>query len=104
MALAAVEQADPAGDPSTKARLQTLRTEIQDGLDGARRDKALFDRLVDIRSAEHDDPDGSITERDYADAFREAEIDLATLPPAEAGAKIKAHPAPVVLGLAGALD
>ena len=81
-----------------------LRTEIQAGLDAAQRDKALLDRLVDIRLAEADDEDGSATEAAYANAFREAGIDLASLPPAEAGAKIKARQASVVVGLAGALD
>ena len=78
--------------------------EIQAGLDAARRDKTLLDRLVDIRSAEADDPDGSITDPDYAEAFRDAGIDLAGLPPAEAGAKIKARPPSVALALAAALD
>jgi serine/threonine-protein kinase len=104
VALAAVEEADPAGDPKTQAQLGALQKEMQAGLDSARRDKALLDRVVDIRSEEFDDPDGSITERSYADAFREAGIDLATLPPAEAGAQIKARPASVVLTLAAALD
>ena len=81
-----------------------MRTQIQAGLDAAQRDKALLDRLVDIRSAEADDQDGSITDDDYAEAFREAGIDLGSLPPAEAGAKIKARPPSVVLGLATALD
>jgi tetratricopeptide (TPR) repeat protein len=104
VALAAVEQADPAGEADTKTRLLTLRTEIQDGLDAARRDKALLDRLVDIRSAESDDHQGSGPDVDYADAFRAAGIDLAHLSPAEAGAKIKARSPSVTLALAGALD
>jgi hypothetical protein len=105
VALAAVEQADPAGDPNSKARLLTLRTEIQDGLDAPRRDKALLERLVDIRSAESEDVhDGSAADGDYADAFREAGIDLAGLSPAEAGARIKARPPSVALALARAMD
>jgi serine/threonine-protein kinase len=105
VALAAVEQAAPAGDRNAKARLLTLRTEIQDGLDAARRDKALLDRLADIRSAEsHDEHHGSAADADYADAFREAGIDLAELSPADAGARIKARPPSVTLALAGALD
>jgi tetratricopeptide (TPR) repeat protein len=105
IALAAVEQADPAGDPRTKAKLLALRKEIQDGLDGARRDKALLDRLVDIRSDKFDeDHDGSDADAAYADAFRGAGIDLANLSPAEAGARIKARPPSVMLALAGALD
>ncbi len=65
------------------------------------RDKALLDRLVDIRSDEADAPGGSDTDAAYADASREAGIDLASLPAVGAGAKIRALPASVVLGLAG---
>ena len=36
--------------PSASDRLLALHAEIQAGLDAARRDKALLDRLVDIRS------------------------------------------------------
>ena len=103
VALAAVEQADPAGDPSSLAQLRTIREQIQAGLEAARRDQKLLDRLIDIRSAA-DDPDGSTTDAAYADAFREARIDLASLRPAEAGSKIKARPASVALALAAALD
>ena len=62
VALAAVKQAEAAGDEAAAPRLLALRTEIQAGLDAAQRDKTLLDRLVDIRSAEADDPDGSITD------------------------------------------
>jgi len=44
--LAAVEQADPAGDPRTEARLLALQKEIHTGLDAAHRDKALLDRWL----------------------------------------------------------
>jgi hypothetical protein len=72
VALAAVEQADPAGDPKTRDQLLGLHREIRAGLDAARRDMALLDWLVAIRSAEADDPDGSGTEAAYADAFHAA--------------------------------
>ncbi len=85
IALAAVEQADP----KTRDQFVTLQKAIDDGLKAAQRDKALLDRLVDIRSAEADDPDGSISDNDYADAFRAAGIDLAGLAAAEAGARIR---------------
>ncbi len=104
VALAAVEQADPAGDPNTKAQLAALQKVIEAGLNAAQRDKDLLDRLVDIRSAEADDRDGSDTDAAYTDAFHEAGIDLASLPPAEAGAKVKARPPTVALALAAALD
>jgi hypothetical protein len=104
VALAAVRQAEAARDEAARPRLLALRTEIQAGLDAAQRDRALLDRVVAIRSAEADDPYGSITDHDYAEAFHEAAIDLATLPPDEPAAKIRARPASVVLGLAAALD
>ena len=69
VALAAVKQAEAAGDEGAAARLLALDTEIQAGLDAAQRDKALLDRLVDIRSAEADDQDGSATEAAYAEAL-----------------------------------
>ena len=104
IALAAVEQADPAGNPMTRAQLLRLQKEIQTGLAAAKSDKELLDRLVDIRSAEADDRDGSDTDAAYTEAFREAGIDLADMSPAAAGAKIKARPAGVALALAAALD
>ncbi len=104
VAMAAVEQADPSGDPKTKAQLVVLKEEVEAGRDAARRDQKLLDRLVNIRSAEADDPIGSTTEADYGAAFRAAGIDLTTLTPAEAGARIKARPPSVALALAGAID
>jgi len=104
VALAAVEQAEAGGDASARDRLLALRTEVQAGLDAGQRDRTLLARVIDIRSAEADDGDGSATEAAYSDAFREAGIDLATLPPAEAGAKIRARPPSVALALAGAID
>ena len=87
-----------------RARLLALRTQIQAGLDAAQRDKTLLDRVVAIRAAEADDPDGSLTDHDYAEAFRAAEIDFGSLKAAEAGAKIKARSPSVALALATALD
>jgi serine/threonine-protein kinase len=104
VALAAVEQSEVAGDATAQDRLLALRTEIQAGLEAAERDRALLDRLADIRCDEKDDPGGSLTDAAYAAAFREAGIDVASLAPAEAGAKIQARPLSVVLGLTGALD
>jgi serine/threonine-protein kinase len=104
VALAAVRQAEAVGDEAAEPRLLALRTQVRAGLEAATRDKTLLDRLVDIRSAEADDPDGSITDRDYAAAFREAGIEFVGQAPAEAGAKVKARPASVSLSLAAALD
>ena len=70
VALAAVKQAEAAGDQGAAPRLLALATQIQAGLDAAQRDKTLLDRVVAIRAAEADDPDGLITDHDYAEAFR----------------------------------
>ncbi len=104
VALAAVKQAEAAGDRGAAPRLLALRTQIQAGLDAAQRDKTLLDRVVAIRAAEADDPDGLITDHDYAEAFRAAGIDFGSPNAAEAGAKIKARRPSVALALATALD
>jgi hypothetical protein len=46
VAQAAVEQADPASNPNTRAQLLALQKEIRAGLDAARRDKTLLDRVA----------------------------------------------------------
>src|SRR5262249_25940747 len=104
VALAGVEQAEAGAEGTAHERLLALRTEIEAGLAAAEHDRALLDRLADIRSDEKDDPGGSATDAAYPAAFREAGSDLGLLARAEAGAKIKSHPRSVVLGLTGALD
>ena len=56
VALAAVEQAEADRDEGAAPRLLAVSTQVRAGLEAARRDKALLDRLVDIRSAESDGP------------------------------------------------
>jgi serine/threonine-protein kinase len=104
VALAAVQQAEVGDDAAAHDRMLDLRTEIESGLDAAEHDRALVDRLTEIRSAKDEDSRPSATDAAYAAAFREAGIDLASLSPAEAAAKIKARPASVVPGLTAALD
>jgi len=91
-------------DDATRTRGATFLTAVIQAADMARRDQELLSKLVDVRSAEADDPDGSATDAAYAEAFREAGIDVAALPPEEAGAKIKARPGPVAVALAAFLD
>src|SRR5262249_17323847 len=67
-------------------------------------DRKLLDKLIDIRSGETDDEDGSATDAKYAQAFREAGIDVVALPPAEAGTKIKARSDRVASTIAAAVD
>ncbi len=104
VALAAVEQVDAGDDGTAQERLMALHSVIKEGLDAARRDRTLLDRLVEIRSAEADDMDGAATDAAYTDAFRDAGIDFAILPPEEAGAKIRARPTSVALVMADAVD
>ena len=67
------------GDPEARRQSDALREEVRVGSDGAERDRRLLDRLVDIRSANADDPDGTATDAAYADAFREAYKDLVNM-------------------------
>ena len=114
-ALAAADKArhllEPGLDPSLRRQVEALLAAItgeKERADAAARaardDRMLLDKLVDIRSAKTDDPDGSISDRDYSAAFRDAEIDVTALSPAEVGARIKARPAPVAAALVAALD
>ena len=68
----------------------------------ADRDQRLLDRLVDIRSALADDRDGWRTDAEYAEAFREAGIDLAA--PDEAAKRIRERPPEQASALANAVD
>ena len=105
-ALAAAKQAEgvAVGDAEALRQLAVLQVEVQAGAEAADRDRALLDKLVDIRSAEADDPDGDATDAGYAGAFREAGLDPAALAPAEAAARIKARPPGVALAISAALD
>jgi len=93
-----------APDEQTRRHVSEFARDVTQAAAAAEDDQNLLAKLVDIRSAEADDPDGSETDAAYADAFREAGIDVDSLPAAEAGTKIKARPAPVALALVAALD
>jgi len=93
-----------APDKSTRRHATEVVREVTQAAAAAETDQKLLARLVDIRSAKADDPDGSTTDAAYADAFRDAGIDIAALPPAEAGTKIQARPTRVRVALAAALD
>jgi len=93
-----------APDESTRRRAIALVRVVTQAAAAAENDHKLLARLVDIRSAEADDPDGSVTDAAHADAFREAGVDVASLRPAEAGAKIRDRPKATRVALAAALD
>ena len=93
-----------APDESTRRRAIELVRDVSQAAAAAENDQKLLAKLVDIRSTWTDDPDGSATDADFADAFRESGIDISVLPPAEAGARIQARPPSVRVALAAGLD
>ncbi len=107
-ALASLERAEAAlsdgGTLEARKQFAALAAAVRAGAEAAARDRRLLDRLVDIRTARTDDPDGSATDTAYADAFREAGIDVEAAGPAEVGALIAGRPAPVRRALVAALD
>jgi len=93
-----------ARDQTTRERVTALVQSVTAAAIAAENDQKILDRLIDIRSAEEDDPDLSLTDAAYAGAFRQAEIDVSALPVGEIGARIKARQAKVAVTLAAALD
>ena len=93
-----------APDEPTRKHMTALVHDVAEAAAAAENDQKLLAKLVDIRSAKDDDPDGLMSEMDYANAFAEAGIDTAALSPAEVGAKIQARPVTVRVALAAALD
>ncbi len=89
---------------SASAELAELRREVEAGRQVAEADRDLLARLVDIRSARADDPDGSATDAAYADALGAAGIDPDRGDPAGAGAAAARRPKPVAAAVVAALD
>ncbi len=84
--------ADELG-PAAAAPVESLRRTVAAGLEAAVADRELLARLVDIRSAVADDPDGSATDAAYADAFARRPGSTPThWRPAEAGGRIARRP------------
>ena len=93
-----------AGGPEAGQQLAILGRQLRAGAEAAENDKVLLAKLMDIRSAKADDPDGSITDSAYAAAFRDAGYDIAGLDPNQIAARIKARPEPVRRALVANLD
>jgi serine/threonine-protein kinase len=91
------------GDAYSRRRLGELRREIEAGTAAARRDHGLLDALAEIRSG-HLGRNPGVTDAAYDEAFRRAGIDLDTLTPTEAAARLRARPAAVVIPLLPYLD
>ena len=93
-----------ARDQATRERVSALAHLVAAEARTAENNQKLLDKLIDIRSATEDDPDYSLTDAAYANAFREAGIDALALQPSEFGARIKGLPATVTVTLSAALD
>src|SRR5262245_50025641 len=85
------------GNAQARLRLDDLRREVEIGTAAARRDRELLDALAEIRSRH-------LGVNEYAEAFRRAGIDIDSLTPAEAAARLRARPAAVVLRVLPYLD
>ncbi len=92
----------PLVDGSSRREVQALQKQVDEAAQAAGRDATLLRAVVDVRSAEADDPNGLASDAAYAGAFRDAGLDVDALGPAAAAAKIRARPAR--LALAAALD
>jgi superkiller protein 3 len=114
-AVAAAEKArdllEPGVEPGLRRQVEDLVVEVaaerrqaETAAQAAERDRRLLDSLVDIRSAEADDPGGGITDAAYAEAFRVGGLDVAGLLATEAAASIRARPLEVASALAAAVD
>ena len=108
-ALAAATQAEGVVGGLQEAihLLSTLKQEIQAGAEAADRDRILLDKLAEIRSSKSDqysNEENHKTDAAYAQAFKDAGLDLSSLAPPEAGAKIQARPPAVAQAMAAALD
>jgi tetratricopeptide (TPR) repeat protein len=108
---AAMEAARRAGElegalagSAPRQELEALRAEVAAATTAAERDAELLRAVIDIRSAEADDPDGSASDEAYASAFGRADLDVDTLGPEAAGARIRSKPSGVATGIVAALD
>jgi tetratricopeptide (TPR) repeat protein len=81
-----------------------VREEVRQAAETALSDAKLVQATTDIRSAEADDPDGSVSDAAYATAFRQARLDVDAIGPEAVGARIRAMPSGVATALAAALD
>jgi serine/threonine-protein kinase len=114
-ALGAAEKArdllDTGSDPALRQQVEGLLADIsaakvaaETAALGVERDRILLERVAEARSSWVQDLEALYCEADYASAFHEGGIDVVSMPPDEAGARIKARPPAVAIELAAALD
>jgi serine/threonine-protein kinase len=89
-------------DEPTGRRVQALLRQVDQEAEAAANDQKFLADLADIRSAGADDV--LLCDAAYAEAFRRAGIDVASLTPDQAGKRIQARPTKVRAALAAALD
>ena len=93
-----------APDRATRGRLTDLARAVAAAAAAAETSRRLLDTLADIRSARGDDLSGTVTDMRYADAYRQAGIDLDAVAPADAAAIIRAWPAATRVAVVTSLD
>ncbi len=102
---------EPGVDPAVRQHVDNLvaelaveRQQAEAAARAADRDRRLIDRLIDIRIGEADDRGGWSTDAAYADAFREAGLDVTALSTEDAAKRIRDRPPELALALATAVD
>ena len=101
----------PGVEPALRKQVEDLAAELaverqqaEAAAEAAASDRRLLDHLVDIRSAEADDRGGWSTDAAYADAFREAGLDVSALTADEAAKRMRERSPAVATALASAVD
>jgi serine/threonine-protein kinase len=103
-AASAARLAVDARDELTRSEIRKLVDTVDESARTAVDDQRLVSALSGIRSGIVDDPDGSLTDGAYADAFRTAYIDVDVQEPEAIAAKVTSRPGPIALALIMALD
>jgi tetratricopeptide (TPR) repeat protein len=93
----------PGSDPRAPAIVAAHLRDAQEHADAALRDRALLAAATEVR-ANQLDLGLAWADSAYARAFREADLDLDTLQPTEAGERLKTRPPAVAVAAAAALD
>jgi serine/threonine-protein kinase len=107
-AVEALKRADDLLGPlvarKSQRQVRELRDQVLSSSQAAERNAKLVRNVVDMCSAEADDPYGSVSDAAYAAAFREAGLDIDVLGPDAAATKIKSQPPVVALTVIAAVD
>jgi len=91
-------------EPPAAPRAEVVLSVTDEECAAEEADRRLIGLTLDARAIGEDDPDGTARDLAYAAAFRGYGLEVDTLTPAAAGARVKTRPAAVALNLAAALD